>query len=71
MLNCLVNNDHYNNGMYALFNVTKCDGKPSHVPTVSGGKTRTYFIAANEVVWDYGPTGMNNMEGQKLTKPDR
>lgn len=70
MLNCLVN-DHYNAGMYALFNVTKCDGKTGLVPTVSGGKTRTYYIAANEVQWNYGPSGMNNMDGENLTKPDR
>ncbi|KAL9973399.1 hypothetical protein ACROYT_G019855 [Oculina patagonica] len=68
MLNCLVN-DHYNAGMYALFNVTKCDGKTGHVPTVSGGKTRRYFIAANEVPWNYGPSGTNKMDGQSLTKP--
>ena len=70
MFNCLVN-DHYNAGMYALFNVTKCDSKTGHVPTVSGGKTRTYYIAANEVQWNYGPSGMNNMTGQSLTKSDR
>lgn len=70
MLNCLVN-DHYNAGMYALYNVTKCAGKSDYVPTVSGGKTRRYYIAANEVPWNYGPTGMNNMDGQSLTKPDR
>ncbi|XP_022788227.1 hephaestin-like protein [Stylophora pistillata] len=69
MLNCLVN-DHYNAGMYALYHVTKCNGKSNYVPTVSGGKTRTYYIAANEVPWNYGPTGMNNMDGQSLTKPD-
>ena len=70
MLNCLVN-DHYNAGMYALFNVTKCDGKSGHVPAVSGGKTRTYYIAANEMLWNYGPTGMNDMDGESLTKADR
>ncbi|KAL9973398.1 hypothetical protein ACROYT_G019854 [Oculina patagonica] len=68
MLNCLVNN-HWYAGMYALLNVTKCDGKTGHVPTVSGGKTRRYFIAANEVPWNYGPSGKNNMDGQSLTKP--
>ena len=70
MLNCEVD-DHYNAGMYALFNVTKCDGRSGHVPAVSGGKTRTYYIAANEVLWNYGPTGMNNMNGESLTKADR
>ena len=33
MLNCQVD-DYYNAGMYALFNVTKCNGKSGHVPTV-------------------------------------
>lgn len=70
MLNCLVN-DHYNAGMYALFNVTKCDGKKHPVPSVSGGKKRTYYIAANEIPWNYGPTGMNNMNGENLTLADR
>ena len=70
MLNCLVN-DHYNAGMYALFNVTKCDGKKHPVPSVSGGKKRTYYIAANEIPWNYGPTGMNNMNGGNLTLADR
>lgn len=69
MLNCLVN-DHYNAGMYALFNVTKCDGKIHPVPSVSGGKKRTYYIAANEIPWNYGPTGMNNMTGENLTLAD-
>ena len=70
MLNCLVN-DHYNAGMYTLFNVTKCEGKSGHVPTVSGGKKRTYYIAANEMDWNYGPSGMNNIDGMSLTTPDR
>jgi hephaestin len=28
------------------------------------GVTRTYFIAADEVVWDYAPLGFNNITGQ-------
>lgn len=28
------------------------------------GVTRTYFIAAEEVVWDYAPTGMNRITGR-------
>ena len=70
MLNCLVN-DHYNAGMYALFNVTKCPDSDKQVPSSSGGRTRTYYIAANEVLWDYGPTGKNNMDGKNLTEPER
>jgi FtsP/CotA-like multicopper oxidase with cupredoxin domain len=29
-----------------------------------GGKLRTYFIAADEVVWDYAPSGANAAEGR-------
>lgn len=68
MLNCLVN-DHYNAGMYTLFNVTKCPGKTGAVPTVSGSKKRTYFIAANEIEWNYGPSNVNQMDGESLTAP--
>lgn len=28
------------------------------------GQVRTYFIAADEVVWDYAPTGINGITGQ-------
>ena len=29
-----------------------------------GGKTRTYYIGADEVVWDYAPTGRNQITGK-------
>ena len=29
-----------------------------------GGKTRTYYIAADEVDWDYAPSGSNQAEGR-------
>ncbi len=32
----------------------------------SRGKTRTYFIAADEVDWDYAPGGINKMMGMKF-----
>jgi hephaestin len=28
------------------------------------GRTRTYFIAADDVVWDYAPTGINQITGE-------
>ncbi|HEY7475960.1 MAG TPA: multicopper oxidase domain-containing protein [Vicinamibacterales bacterium] len=30
----------------------------------TNGTTRTYFVAAEDVVWDYAPTGSNQMEGR-------
>jgi len=32
----------------------------------SRGRTRTYFIAADEVRWDYAPLGFNNITGQRF-----
>ena len=32
----------------------------------SSGKTRTYYIAADEVDWDYAPGGINKMMGMNF-----
>jgi FtsP/CotA-like multicopper oxidase with cupredoxin domain len=34
-----------------------------HAPKVSTGRTRTYYIAADEVTWDYVPGGMDGIKG--------
>jgi FtsP/CotA-like multicopper oxidase with cupredoxin domain len=36
----------------------------SGVATAAGGVTRTYYVAADEVAWDYAPSGMNKITGQ-------
>ena len=54
----------------ALFNVTKC-ARDFDPPVASGGKTRKYFIAAEEKMWNYGPSGINKMTGEGLLKPGR
>ena len=28
-------------------------------------KTRTYYLAADEIDWDYAPSGMNQISGEK------
>jgi manganese oxidase len=33
-------------------------------PFQSDGKTRTYYISADKVVWDYAPQGMNEITGK-------
>jgi FtsP/CotA-like multicopper oxidase with cupredoxin domain len=33
-------------------------------PDASPGQTRTYYIAADEVEWDYAPSGINQITGQ-------
>lgn len=69
LLNCMVTGN-YDGGMYALFNVTKC-ARDAATPTASGGRTRKYFIAAEEKMWNYGPSGVNQMNGEQLIKPGR
>ena len=69
LLNCMVTGN-YDGGMYALFNVTKC-ARDFDPPVASGGRTRKYFIAAEEKMWNYGPSGINKMTGEDLLKPGR
>ena len=60
----------FDKGMSALFNVDKC-GRNVTMPTVSGNKTKMYYIAVDEVIWNYGPSGVNNIDGRSLTSPGR
>ena len=71
LMNCVVG-DFYDAGMLAYFKVNTC-GTSAKLPEldVRGGKLRKYFIAAEEVLWDYGPSGVNNMTGGSLTEPAR
>lgn len=69
LLNCMVTGN-YDGGMYALFNVTTC-ARDAVTLAPSGGITRKYFIAAEEKMWDYGPSGVNKMNGDQLTRPGR
>src|SRR6516164_1079159 len=36
----------------------------SRAPAHATGKTRSYYIAADEVVWDYAPGGINQITGK-------
>jgi hypothetical protein len=33
-------------------------------PKPAGGKVRTYYVAADEVEWDYAPEGIDHMTGK-------
>jgi FtsP/CotA-like multicopper oxidase with cupredoxin domain len=37
----------------------------------NGGRIRTYYIAADEVVWDYAPSGTNLAEGRAFNDTER
>src|SRR5262245_9861912 len=43
-----------------------CGGRPGDFDESASelGVTRTYFIAADEVEWDYAPLGFNNITGE-------
>uniref|UniRef100_A0A7M4FAK8 Hephaestin like 1 n=1 Tax=Crocodylus porosus TaxID=8502 RepID=A0A7M4FAK8_CROPO len=63
LLACQVN-DHLQAGMEGLYNVQTCNKNISQ-PSLSG-RERRYFIAAEEVLWDYGPEGYDKFTGQGL-----
>ncbi|KAK3515672.1 hypothetical protein QTP70_026459, partial [Hemibagrus guttatus] len=64
MLSCQVN-DHMQAGMQGFYQVSMC-GKD--VPTVPPGHERHFYIAAEEVIWDYGPSGINKFTNERLDK---
>ena len=41
------------------------DHEPAREPNPTGGQTRTYYIAADELDWDYAPSGTNQIHGEK------
>lgn len=51
-------------GMQALFKVEDCK-KPTSSHSEST-KIRQYFLAAEEIIWNYGPSAVNNFTGQEL-----
>lgn len=67
LLSCQVN-DHVQAGMQAFYEVSDC-GSPAAPPDVPGTE-RHFYIAAEEMMWDYAPSGMNYMENVTLTKPE-
>ena len=68
LLSCQIA-DHLSAGMFAFYNAKQCSSKPV-TPTVTG-TTREYFLTAEEVEWDYGPSGMNRYDGGALNKAGR
>ncbi|KAK2881551.1 hypothetical protein Q8A67_018819 [Cirrhinus molitorella] len=67
LLSCQVN-DHVQAGMQSFYEVLACGSSVS--PTEAPGKERRFYIAAEEMVWDYAPSGMNYMTNANLTQPD-
>ncbi|XP_078513094.1 ferroxidase HEPHL1 isoform X2 [Lissotriton helveticus] len=68
LLSCQVN-DHIQAGMQALYNVESCSDKLSTPPLT--GRERKYFIAAENVLWNYGPEGIDRFTGEALNTTSR
>uniref|UniRef100_A0A8B9TGF8 ferroxidase n=1 Tax=Anas platyrhynchos TaxID=8839 RepID=A0A8B9TGF8_ANAPL len=51
-------------GMQALFTVKDC--RKYTTDQNESAKIRQYFIAAEEIIWNYGPSAMNHFTGQEL-----
>nr|XP_023965264.2 LOW QUALITY PROTEIN: hephaestin [Chrysemys picta bellii] len=66
LLSCQVNN-HLQAGMEAVYEVRQCSQK---TPESSiNGTVRKYYIAAKEVQWNYGPSGLDQSTGKSLQEP--
>ena len=69
MLECKVS-DHWKAGMFMFYSVNSTCGNQTKQSKLDG-KVRNYFIAAEKVVWNYGPTGYNAYDGEWLNKTGR
>ena len=64
-------------GMYGFYEITDCGHKSdnsttrndSPVATAPGGVTREYFVAAEELEWNYAPLERSIITGENLTDP--
>ncbi|XP_062950422.1 ferroxidase HEPHL1 [Cynocephalus volans] len=63
MITCQVS-DHLQAGMLGQYNVGTCKSDISQ-PKMKG-QQRHYFIAAEKILWDYGPQGYNKFSGLLL-----
>lgn len=66
LLTCQVN-DHFIDGMQAIYEVGKCTEKEKECSFLSS--VRQYYIAAEEITWNYAPTSINQFNGQNLDDP--
>ena len=48
----------------ASFGSTSASAQTNEERSPLGGKVRTYYIAADELDWDYAPSGIDQMTGK-------
>uniref|UniRef100_A0ACB8FHG9 Hephaestin-like 1 n=1 Tax=Sphaerodactylus townsendi TaxID=933632 RepID=A0ACB8FHG9_9SAUR len=61
-------NDHLQHGLLGLYNVKECD--QNKTMPVQESQERRYFIAAEMILWDYGPDGIDAFTGKPLNATD-
>nr|XP_057943945.1 ferroxidase HEPHL1 isoform X2 [Doryrhamphus excisus] len=67
LVTCQVN-DHLQAGMQAFYQVNSCSNDVSS--TAVSGVVRNYYVAAEEVLWDYAPSQRDLIRNVSLTAPD-
>ncbi|KAM8770514.1 ceruloplasmin-like [Rhynchonycteris naso] len=67
MLSCQ-NLNHLKAGLQAFFQVRDCQ-KPSSEESIRGKHVRHYYIAAEEITWNYAPSGTDTFTKERLTEP--
>ncbi|XP_056419522.1 ceruloplasmin-like [Hyla sarda] len=65
LLSCKVA-DHWEAGMQAIYEVENCTGLNN---CSSDSNVRHYYIAAEEIIWNYGPTSINQFTFKNLDDP--
>ncbi|XP_069495378.1 ferroxidase HEPHL1 [Ambystoma mexicanum] len=60
--------DHFTGGMKQMYEVSECDNPPTSKHEYSA--MRTYFVAAEEVHWDYSPDRRWELERHNATEAD-
>ncbi|EGW13341.1 Ceruloplasmin [Cricetulus griseus] len=68
MLSCQ-NLNHLKAGLQAFFQVRDCN-KPSPEADTQAKHVRHYYIAAEEIIWNYAPSGTDIFTGDNLTAPE-
>uniref|UniRef100_A0A087YJH5 ferroxidase n=1 Tax=Poecilia formosa TaxID=48698 RepID=A0A087YJH5_POEFO len=68
LLSCQVN-DHLQAGMQAFYEVMSCDS--SSGSTTTPGVVRDFYLAAEEVQWNYAPSEKNLIKNTSLTEEGR
>ncbi|XP_019604395.2 ceruloplasmin isoform X2 [Rhinolophus sinicus] len=68
MLSCQ-NLNHLKAGLQAFFQVQDCH-KPSSEDDIRGKNVRYYYIAAEEIIWNYAPSNIDTFTKENLTAPE-